>query len=102
LKEKIMEDKDRTRKGVEQGRNVADKSPDRKNPADSVNAASTGSGEGVGVGIPQAGDHEMGVGGASGESDQGTGSARSGKTGNARANFGVAGKDLNRDGLPPK
>jgi hypothetical protein len=100
LKEKIMEDNDVKRKNGEQGGSNAGSSTNVQQVRDDVKAAGTGSGEAYGTGIPKAGDHEMGVGGASGETDKGSGSARSGKTQDTRANFGVGGQDLNRDGLP--
>ena len=97
-----MEDSDVKRKNAEQGRSNADSPTNRQHVRDDVKAAGTGSGESYGTGIPKAGDHEMGVGGASGETDKGSGSARSGKTQDSRANFGVGGQDLTRDGLPPR
>jgi CBS domain-containing protein len=55
-----------------------------------------------GTDIPRAGQHGMGVGGASGEVDEkATNDKRTGATGDVRRNFGVGGPDLTKDGLPP-
>ena len=96
-----MKDDDVKKKDAEQERNSA-KSPSTGGATSSdVKAAGTGSDEATGTSIPKAGDHEMGVGGASGETDEGTGPGSSGKTQDPRKNFGVSGQDLTRGGLPP-
>jgi CBS domain-containing protein len=67
-------------------------------------AAGTDPARMAGTDLPSAGEHGIGAVGASGDpATNATGGpdARSGATGDPRANFGVGGQDLTKGGLPP-